>query len=205
MYITMDTKTRRYEMRVRKDAAEATRTAIVDAAVAAVMAERSLAVTLGAVADRASITVKTVLRHFGSREALIDAAWAQLRRDVMSERVAPPGESARALAVLIQHYEDRGDVVLGLLSEEDTDPRARLMCDDGRALHRAWVQEVFAARLPTDSAGRDRILDALVVATDVYCWKLLRRDRGLSVGEVHHRMQFIADAVLAASQHGDRR
>ena len=46
----------------------------MEAAVDSVMAERSLAVTLGRVADRAGVTVKTVLRHFGSREALIDEA-----------------------------------------------------------------------------------------------------------------------------------
>jgi AcrR family transcriptional regulator len=196
----MDTKTRQYEMRARKDTTQATRDAIVAAAMSTVVAERSLAITLGSVADRAGVTVKTVLRHFGSREALIDATWAQVRQNTLAERTAAPGEPAQALTVLIEHYENRGDMVLGLLAEEDNDPRARLMCNDGRALHRRWVEEVYATGLPAESGARERLVDALVVATDVYCWKLLRRDRGLAADEVRDRMQFITRAVLAASR-----
>src|SRR5262249_10174077 len=99
-----------------------------------------------------------------------------------------------------EHYEHRGDMVLGLLAEEDTDDRARLMCDDGRGLHRRWVEEVFGAVLPTEPVERSRLLDALVVATDVYTWKLLRRDRGLTVDEVRDRMLLMTGGVLASSR-----
>jgi AcrR family transcriptional regulator len=211
MYITMDTKERMdtkkrsYEMRARKEATAATRSAIVEAAIDTVVANRSLAITLGAVAERAGVTVKTVLRHFGSREALVDATWSQVRQDVLAERIAPPGDPVRALMVLIEHYEHRGEMVLGLLAEEDSDRRAWLMCEDGRGLHRSWVEELFSAELPADPAERSRLVDALVVATDVYTWKLLRRDRGLSVEDVRDRMMLISNAVLAPSPLGDER
>ncbi len=91
-------------------------------------------------------------------------------------------------------------MVLGLLAEEEDDPRARLMCESGRTLHRKWVEEVFGAELPLEPMDRDRIIDALVVATDVYSWKLLRRDRGLTVAEVHNRMLLMIDGVLTVSQ-----
>jgi AcrR family transcriptional regulator len=198
MYLTMDTKKRNYEMRVRKEATAATRSAIVAAAVDSVMAERSLAVTLGTVADRAGVTVKTVLRHFGSREALIDEAASRAQEDVLRERLAPPDDPEHALAVLIEHYERRGEMVLGILAEEVDDPRARQICDTGRALHRAWVEEAFGVNLPADPGERSRIVDALVVATDVYAWKLLRRDRGLTVDDVRDRMLLITRSVLAA-------
>jgi hypothetical protein len=45
----------------------------------------------------------------------------------------------------------------------------------------------------------------LVVATDVYTWKLLRRDRGLSVEEVGDRMLLISSAVLAGSRRAVQR
>lgn len=88
--------------------------------------------------------------------------------------------------------------MLGVLAEEDDDPRARQMCDAGRAGHHDWVKDVFGAGLPADPIARSRLVDALVVATDLYCWKLLRRDRGLTVDEVRDRMLFMTDAVLAA-------
>ena len=74
------------------------------------------------------------------------------------------------------------------------------MCEQRADLHRRWVDEVFDAELPVEAGERDRLIDALVVATDVYSWKLLRRDRGLTVDEVRDRMLLMSDAVLAVSQ-----
>ena len=195
VYLAMDMN-RSYDMSARQRAKDATRAAILAATVECFMAERSFAVTLPAVAERAGVTVKTVLRHFGTREALIDAAWSQTFAEVLAERTAPPGDTEGALRVLIAHYEARGDMVIAVLADEN-DPRAVRTGDAGRLAHRAWVDEVFDARLPHDAAARSRLVDVLVVATDVYCWKLLRRDRGLSVDDVCDRMMLLTDGVLA--------
>jgi AcrR family transcriptional regulator len=199
MYLAMDMKKRAYDMRSRGMATANTRDAIMDAAIHTFLEQRSLAITLGPVAERAGVTVKTVLRHFGSRDALIDAAWSRVFHDIRAERAALPGDREGALEVLIAHYERRGHVVLGLLAEEDREPRARRLCDTGRVGHRQWVEEVFGAWLPQQSDERCRLIDALVVATDVYSWKLLRLDRGLSVDEVHDRMHLMTETILAAS------
>lgn len=204
MLIVMDTKEaekqqkRGYEMRARKDATDATHEAIVQATIKCFITEQSVAITLAMVAERAGVTVKTVLRHFGNRESLIASAWARVHEDILIERVPPSRDTGEALQVLLEHYERRGDMVLGLLREEDFDPRARLMCDNGRAEHRRWVADVFASRLPDEPTQQTRLVDALVVATDLYTWKLLRRDRKLATDEVRDRMLFMTDAVLAA-------
>jgi hypothetical protein len=70
----------------------------------------------------------------------------------------------------------------------------------GRLGHREWVEEVFADRLPTEIEDRCRLVDVLVVATDVYAWKLLRLDRGLSVDDVADRMLLMTGAVLAEAR-----
>lgn len=196
MYIAMDMKSRKYDMGTRHQAKCATRDAIIRAAIDTFMAERSFAITLPAVADRAGVTVKTVLRHFGSREALIDTAYSQAYDDVVAERTPPPDDPAAALRLLLAHYERIGEVVLAMLAE-DSDPRARQMNSTGRLTHRAWVEEVFGARLPAAAESRERLIDVLVVATDVYCWKLLRLDRGLSADDVGDRMAFMTEALLA--------
>ncbi len=196
MYIAMDMKSRKYDMGARQQAKTATRGAIIEAAINAFMAERSFAITLPAVAQGADVTVKTVLRHFGSREALIDAAWSEAFDVVMAERKPPPDDPDAALHVLIAHYERRGDMVLAMLADEN-DPRAARMNSAGRLAHREWVEEVFADRLPDRTAERTRLIDVLVVATDVYAWKLLRLDREMSVDDVHDRMLLMTDAVLA--------
>lgn len=196
MYIAMDMKSRTYDMRGRQQAKGATRDAIVVATIDCIMSERSFAVTLPAIAERAGVTVKTVLRHFGSRDALIDTAWKQAYDEVMAERMPPPGDPEAALTVLIAHYEKRGGVVLAMLADEN-DPRARQMTESGRLAHREWVEDVFAGRLPEPGDARVRLIDVLVVATDVYAWKLLRLDRGLSSDEVRDRMLFMTNALLA--------
>jgi len=195
MYLDVDMKTRKYDMGTRQLAKTATRDAIINAAIDTFMAERSFAITLPAVAERANITVKTVLRHFGSREALVDAAWAQAYDEVMAERT-PPDDVGAALQLLIAHYERRGEVVLAMLAD-DSDPRAIRSNDTGRLAHREWVEQVFADRLPGRLNERARLIDVLVVATDVYAWKLLRLDRGLSVDDVTDRMLLMTEALLA--------
>jgi AcrR family transcriptional regulator len=194
-YIAIDMKSRRYDMGARQQAKNATRDAIIDAAIDTFMAERSFSVTLPAVAERADVTVKTVLRHFGNREGLIEAAWSHAWDDVMAERRPPSDDAGAALRVLIAHYERRGKMVLAMLADEK-EPRARQMTDSGRLAHREWVEQVFTGRLPEPGSGRGRLIDVLVVATDVYAWKLLRLDRGLSVDEVCDRMMFMTDALL---------
>ncbi|MEI6254364.1 MAG: TetR/AcrR family transcriptional regulator [Mycobacteriaceae bacterium] len=191
-----DTDTRSYAMGARQVAKDATREVILRAAIDAFMAERSFDITLPSVATRAGVTVKTVLRHFGNREALIDAAWSQAYRDIVDERTPPAGDSDEALRVLIAHYDSRGEVVLAMLANEH-DPRAARANSTGRLAHRAWVQDVFEARLPAGASARSRVVDVLVVATDVYAWKLLRLDRGLSADDVHDRFALMTDALLA--------
>jgi AcrR family transcriptional regulator len=198
MYIAVDMKKRTYDMGTRQRAKDSTRDAIVRATIDAFMAERSFAITLPTIAERAKVTVKTVLRHFGSREAVIEAAWAQAYDEVMAERTPPPGDLEGALKVLIAHYERRGSIGLVMLADEN-DPRAVRMNSAGRLAHREWVEEVFADRLPEQAAARTRLVDVLVVATDLYAWKLLRIDRGLSVDDVHDRMLLMTEALLTAT------
>jgi AcrR family transcriptional regulator len=198
MYIAVDMKKRTYDMGTRQRAKDSTRDAIVRATIDAFMAERSFAITLPTIAERAKVTVKTVLRHFGSREAVIEAAWAQAYDEVMAERTPPLGDLEGALKVLIAHYERRGSIGLVMLADEN-DPRAVRMNSAGRLAHREWVEEVFADRLPEQAAARTRLVDVLVVATDLYAWKLLRIDRGLSVDDDHDRMLLMTEALLTAT------
>ncbi|RDH77023.1 TetR/AcrR family transcriptional regulator [Mycolicibacterium moriokaense] len=195
MYVAMDMKPRTYDMGTRQQAKSATRDGIIRAAIDTCMAQRSFEITLPAVADRAGVTVKTVLRHFGSRDALIDAACAQAYDEVMAERTPPPDDPDAALRLLVAHYDRMGEVVLTMLAE-DNEPRTQLMNSNGRLAHRAWVEQVFGSRLPTAPESRSRLIDVLVVATDVYCWKLLRLDRGLSADDVHDRMALMTEALL---------
>ena len=130
----------------------------------------------------AGVSTRTVLRHFGSREGLFDAAGRREAARIRAQRdTAPPGDVPAAVAVLVEHCEELGDRVLRLLAEEDRVPALRAIAEEGRAVHRAWCRRVFADALsPLDGVARDRRLGQLVAVCDVQTWRLLRRDAGLS-------------------------
>lgn len=164
-------------------AAEAAETGrrIIEAALA-LYAERWVdQLTLDEVAARAGVTPQTVLRRFGSKEGLLAAAGDELERQVTAQRsAAPVGDVAGAIRNLFDHYEEVGDLVLRALAQEGRYPPLRALMDRGRRFHHAWVARTFGPLLAeTIGQERERRLAQLVVVTDVYVWKLLRRDRGL--------------------------
>ena len=60
-------------------------------------------------------------------------------------------------------------------------PALRAVTDMGRALHYEWVERTFAPLLAERTGEkRRRLLAELIAVCDVYFWKLLRRDLGLS-------------------------
>ena len=117
-----------------------------------------------------------------------------------AERPADPDDIAGSLDALIEHYEARGDGVLLLLGQESWDRTAATITGDGKLLHRDWATRAFARTLDALSDSRRvETLDLLVVATDVYAWKLLRRDRALTRGDTASRMRMLVAAIISAA------
>lgn len=199
----MKTK-RTYTMASRAKAAEETRLRILRAAFD--LQSQSLASDIGlaAVAQAAGVSVQTILRRFGSRDGLFDEAIRYANKAVAEERRAPVGDVAGALHVIVEHYERRGDFALMMLAQETTYEHVRRMSDAGKATHRAWVEEVFSPQLaPLTPTLREETTDLLVVATDVYAWKLMRRDRGLSRIQTEQRLDTLVTAILTAADRKD--
>ena len=178
----MKTAGRPYRMVARAESAAATGERILDAAVEAFWEQPGGHVSLDDVARRAGVTVQTVIRRFGGRDGLVTAAAEREAEKVSRQRAqAPVGDPAGAVRVLLDHYEAMGDRVLRLLAEEERVAGLRDVADRGRALHREWCARVFAAALEhRGGVDRGRRLAQIVAICDVYTWKLLRRDLGLS-------------------------
>jgi AcrR family transcriptional regulator len=189
---------RTYSMTNRSAAAAGTREKILQSTLQLATEKLTVEIVLADVADRAGVTVQTILRHFGTRDALFDAAVVYGGDEVVAERETPVGDVGRAMTVIVDHYEARGDWVITLLGQEASDDRIRGITVPGKRVHLQWVQEVFRPQLVSRPDGsRDLVTNLLVVATDVYCWKLLRRDRGLSRAETETSMRTLVSAVLA--------
>lgn len=182
-------------MRVRADTAAQTRERTLRATIELANEKPLNALVLPEIAERAAVSVQTVLRLFGSRDALLDAAAQSALASVVAERATVPGDVPAAIRTLIDHYERRGDGVLLLLGQESWEPRAAKITSAGRALHREWVTDTFAPFL-AGGADPDEAIDLLVIASDVYAWKLLRRDRRLTRPETESRMLHLIGMIL---------
>jgi AcrR family transcriptional regulator len=175
------TNKRPYRMVARAEAAAATRDRLLASAWQHFAEGPFERVRLADVARDAGVSVQTLHAHFGTKDALFVAAW-QLRMAPEGARrdSAPAGAVGTAIEVLYDSYDRDGDAVLRLLAQEERIAAVHEMAEAGRRWHRAWVERTFEPLLDgLSGAQRERRLVALVVATDLLTWKLLRREMGL--------------------------
>jgi AcrR family transcriptional regulator len=192
---------RPYRMSARADAAQATLDRVLTVAVELFTELPYEDVSLDAVAARAGVAKRTVLRRFGSKDALFGEAMQRAVGEMIQHRnAASVGDIEAAIANVVGQYERWGDNRLRLLAQEDRIPVVAEWVRGGREWHWGWVERVFAPLLEGESgATRKRHVAALVAVTDVYTWKLLRRDAGLSRDDVE-----LALRELLAPLMGDR-
>jgi AcrR family transcriptional regulator len=171
---------RPYVQKARAESAAANGERIL-AAVLELFRETGSPPTLEAVAERAGMTVQTILRRFGSKQGLHEAARAQVGGDIAAQRMAAPvGDIDGAIDNLLDHYEQWGDLALAMLAAEAAGATAPTAVE-GRAFHRRWVEHVFAPFIAgLSGAAREQRVDQLAAITDVYVWKILVRDLGRS-------------------------
>ena len=139
-------------------------------------------VSLQAVAARAEVTVQTVLRRFSSKDDLFAAASEWMTSHIRDERDdVAAGDVHGAVTGTIDTYERWGDQILNLLAQEQRTPAIRALTDYGRRHHYAWVERVFGPLLTDlDQAERAQRIAQLIAVVDLYVWKVLRRDLGMT-------------------------
>ena len=182
---------RPYRMVARAERADATRRRVLDAAIAILFG--SLApLTLNETARRAGVSVQTVVRIFGGQPELTAATAAEAWRRVIDQRgPAPVGDIAASIKVLFIHYEAYGDRLVQARARESVTPELAPGLARARADHRRWVGRTYRPQL----GQRPGALNALLAATDVYNWKLLRRDLELGRKEAEATLAAMVEAI----------
>jgi AcrR family transcriptional regulator len=178
-------KKRAYRGTVQAEIAALTEQRILDAGIALFDEQWNDQITLDQLAQRAGVTVQTILRHFGSKERLANAVSQEAFRRAMQQRIEPPvGDLVMIVQGLMAYYEAGGERMLRGLAQEARQPHLHAIIDVARASHREWLARAFKTQLEQrDEATRTRLLAQLYTLTGVYTWYQLRHESGLSPEE----------------------
>lgn len=189
---------RPYAQVARAEAAAATGTRIVEAFLGRLMSQWYDEITLDDLAKDAGVTVQTLVRRFGGKEGLLASAVQTLAARINTQREVSGGDLTAVVDKLLADYEQTGDMVIRLLALEDRYASIKDLVNFGRGEHRKWVSAAFAEQLTSlHPATCPAALDALIILTDVYTWKLLRRDMARSLPETAATLQLLIQSTLA--------
>jgi AcrR family transcriptional regulator len=190
-------KTRRYHSPLRAARAEATRTAILDAAADWMQRKPHEALTLEAVARVAGIERRTVFRHFATKEVLLAACWARI-----NEKVAPqtlptslPELLAAPPATFARFDEEEGVIRASLHSGAGREMRLA-RADERRTAFRDALREVTRHAPPAQRRKLECVTHALYSAA---AWEAMRDYAGATGAEagaaVAWALTILTDAV----------
>ena len=200
--------TRRYELRKRADAVEATRLRITEAAVELHRTQGPARTTMTAVAQRAGVQRQTVYRHFADEEQLLAACSGHFHAQHPSpdvERwsaIADPAERLRTgLDELYAWYEVTGAMWTNVLRDES------LVAAVGPALapFRAYLDEaarVFSAGWGVRGRRRALLLAATRHAVDFHTWSSLAGEGGVNRAGVVELTSAMVRRAAGASSDG---
>jgi AcrR family transcriptional regulator len=179
-------RTRPYRQVARAEAQQLTRDALIAAAQGEFFAGRWEEASLEAIAASAGVTKQTLLRHFGSKDGLLERALERGHDEVRAQRFnAPSGDVAGAVENLLEHYERWGERAIRIGAVDGVGSVAAGLGRRARQLHYAWVEHAFGSCLERLGAkDRARRRAALIALCDVHTWWLLSHDLGLPRVEV---------------------
>jgi AcrR family transcriptional regulator len=189
---------RSYQMSKRAESAAQTERAIFSVT-ADLWRERPLAeITLDAIAERANVSVRTIIRRFGSRDELFNTCIQNDSNNIESDREkAEVGNVESAIHYLLKDYEAYGDAIVRTLAVENQIDAAQKVLQAGRAYHRQWCARIFEPFLPNnESQSYEHELTAFVAATELYLWKLLRRDLEYDLSQTHKTFKRLINGLI---------
>ena len=176
-------------MASRAAAAEATRERILTVAGELFLTGYYDDVTLQAIARAAGVSAPDRHQPLRRQGAAVPRRRASASSsELRARRYAPAaGDVPALIEALVDDYDITGDATILMLAQEGRVESLAPVLAMGREGHRDWVREML---------GRPDLVDELVVPTDVYAWKLLRRDRSLSRDETVAAIRRMVESLL---------
>jgi AcrR family transcriptional regulator len=155
--------------------------------------------TLDKVSQRSGVTVRTILRKFGSKEGLFKACIEIDGERFTSKRMqVKPGDLPGIVDALLEEYERMGNALIRTLTVEYEYPATQTLLHEARKFHREWCIRVFEPFLcKVESGSYEIVLSAFITATEFYLWKLLRKDMGKSMEHTRRIFLFSLQSLAA--------
>lgn len=192
---------RSYVKVARAEAEEQTRTALLDAADEAFLSGPWEQASLESIARAAGVTKPTLLRHFGSKQGLLEQVLRRAIQEVEDQRLGVlTNDISGAVDNLLEHYERRGGRAMRS-SNLELDGALADIGRRARQFHYDWVELAFGTWLRTASAAeRRRLRAALIAICDVQTWWILSNDLGLARAEVRATLIMAVKRLLGEDQ-----
>jgi AcrR family transcriptional regulator len=189
---------RPYRMTARAASVGVNKKRILDAAYQLFVERMFDQVSLLEIAHAAGVGVQTVIRRFHTKERLFAAMIQAKIPEITAERDdLLVGDVPTAIKSLGGQYERLGDGWLRVVSQELRVHEIQLLVEEARRFHQGWVERKFGPLLPDVSMDERFVrIGQLIVATDIYTWKLLRRDRGLSLEQYQQAVEDLIERIL---------
>jgi AcrR family transcriptional regulator len=188
---------RSYTKVVRAEAEERTRAALLDAADEAFLSGPWGQASLDTIARDAGVTKQTLLRHFGSKDGLLEQTLGRAMAEVGEQRFSSPRDDITgAVENLLEHYEAVGGRAMRSSNMEVEGPLADLGLR-ARQFHYQWIEHAFGSWLERAApVDRARLRAALIAMCDVQAWWILSHDLELPRREVRAILILIITRLL---------
>jgi AcrR family transcriptional regulator len=189
---------RTYSMTNRTEQVMANEKRIMETVISLWMQHTISEITLERVASISGVTVRTLLRKYSSKEGLLEACVEYEHPGFLEKRNrVEAGDIDAALMTLLNEYEEMGNGVMRTIAVEDEMSFARKLLIRGRKEHRAWCARVFGPFLP-EAGHRDYEIQlaALIAVTEIYLWKLLRKDLGHNREDTARIFQLMTSGII---------
>jgi AcrR family transcriptional regulator len=196
---------RAYDMTRRANAAGGTRRRIAEAALGLFKERDYDDVSLNEIARAADVSHQTVLNHCENKAGVLLAASELFSEEVRNlEADAIAGDVTSVVHTTCVRYEALGDANARWGAMSTRAPEVAEGLARGRLAFQSWLEEMLGDLLPPDDNDADddpgerrRVLLGLHAALDVFTWKLLRRDLGLSQEQTEAQLTDLVLGVLA--------